>query len=94
MSSSCCHLHGTLDALLTFDIGKVEFIVILLLVEFTAGVDDGGFVRGSAVHKLDDIHQCLHPKNLKLVDNSRFADVLLWYDESLELLFSGPDGDR
>ena len=49
VAACCCNFQGTLDALLSFDIRKVELVVVLLLIEFTAGVDDGGFIAGIAV---------------------------------------------
>ena len=94
MSTSSSHLQGTLHTLLTFHISEVEVEGILMLIELTTGVDIGGFVTIVAIKKADDVSQILHPKDVKLVDDSCFASILLGNNKAFELLLSGTDGYR
>ena len=93
MTACGCYLESTLHTLLTTNIAEVELIMVLLLIELLAGVNDGRLIAGVTIHELDDICQRLHAIHLQLVDYSRLADVLLGHDEALELLLASPDGN-
>ena len=93
MTSGRRHLQGPLDTLLPFHIAKVIFEMVLLCKKLPAGVDDFRFIVRGAIQKLNDILQRLHAVDFQLVDHRRLADVLLRYDEPLELLLARPDGD-
>ena len=67
--------------------------MVLLLVKLLARINNGGFVLFCAIQELHYVHQRFHTIDLQLVDHSGLADVLLWNDESLELLGTGLDGD-
>ena len=93
MTTGGSNLQGSLNTLLTFDVGEVEVELQLLVIKLLARVDDCRFVGRRAVEEVDNIHQCLHAVDLQLVDDGRFADVLLGNDEALEFLLAGTDGD-
>ena len=71
------HLQGSFHAFLPFDIGKVQFIVVLLFVELTPCVNDSWLIAVVAIQEVDDVHQRVHTINFQLVDDSRLADILL-----------------
>ena len=93
MTASCRYFQGALNALLAFHVAEINIEMVLLLVEFFTCVDDGRLVAVIAIHKADNVRQSLHAVDLQLVHDSRLADVLLWHDESLELLRPGSDGN-
>ena len=93
VATGSSHLKGALHAFLSAHIAEVKVVVVLLFEELAAGVDDGGLIRGVAIQELDDIHQRVHAIDFQLVHHSRFTDVLLWHEESLEMLFARTDGN-
>ena len=93
MTTSGSNLQGTLDTLLTFHVREVEVELQLLLVEFTARIDDCWLVGRGTVEEMNDIHQRLHAIYFQLVDNGSFSDILLRHDEALKLLLAGTDGN-
>ena len=94
MTTCSSHLQGALHTLLPFHVGKVLFKDVLLFVELLAGVHLHGLIsQRVTIKEADDVDDSLHAIDLQVVDNSRFAHILLRYDESLELLGTGADGD-
>ena len=93
MATGSGNLEGTLDVLLSANVGKVEVVVTLLLVELATGVDDGGFEGCRAVEEVDDIGEVVHAIDLEIVHDGSFADVLPGHDESCKLFLPGLDGN-
>ena len=93
MTASGRHLQGALHTLLTFHVTEVDVEMVLMLVKLLTRVDNGRLVAVVTVHKTDDVRQCLHAIDLQLVHDSRFTDILLGDNETLELLCPRPNGD-
>ena len=93
MTTGSRHLQRPLHALLTAHVAEIQLVVVLLFVEFLAGVDDRRLIARVAVQELHHVHQRLHAIDLQLVHHRCFPDVLLGYDQSLEMLRPCPDGD-
>ena len=93
MATGSGYLEGTLDVLLSANVGKVEVVVTLLLVELAAGIDDGGFEGCRAVEEVDDIGEVVHAIDLEIVHDGCLADVLSGHDESCKLFLPGLDGN-
>ena len=93
MTACSSHFKGTINALLTAHVGKVELIMLLLGKKLLACVDNRGGIQVSAVEELDNVEQGVHAIDLQLVDNGCLAHVLAWHDETFELLCARLDGD-
>ena len=93
MSASRGDFKGALGSLLPSHIGEVEVAVCLLFVELAAGVDACRLELPTPREEVDDIGQLRHPKNIEVVHNRRFANVLCWHDESFELLLPCTDSN-
>lgn len=93
VAAGSCYFEGALHVFLSADIGEIELVLTLLLVEFTAGVNLCGVKMGAAVEEIDDIRQGFHAIDLDIIDYGGFADVLFGYNEASELLFTCLDGD-
>lgn len=57
VSASRSYFQGTFHILLTSHVSIVEVEMTLVLVEFLAGIDDGGRRIALVVHELDDLEQ-------------------------------------
>ena len=91
------NLEGALYIVLSLHVSKVQIEVVLMSIELSAGVDDGGreciFV---ATEEVDDLSEVLGAIDFQAIDDSGFVNILLGYDESLvaHLACFDSDGQR
>ena len=93
MSTGCRHLEGALDALLSLDVGKVQFKLGLLAVELLPRIDLGGHQVLPSVEEVHHLVQVLHAVDLEFVDHCRLAGVLPGHDDALITQLTRLDGD-
>ena len=94
MTAGGSHLQGTLHALLSLHVGKVEVEAVLLLIEFPTGVHQRRFILSVSVQETDNIRQVVHSVDRQIVDDGGLTSILTRNEQSLEMLLPGSDGYR
>ena len=94
MTASRSYFQGTLHVLLAANIGKVEVVLILLLVEFASCVNDSRLKHRGSGKQFYYVKDVFHAVNFEVVDHSSLAFVLLRHNQSPEFLLPRLYGNR
>ena len=74
------HLESALDVLLSLHIFEIVGEIVLLGIEFLAGVDDGGFERFRFFKESHDVVQMMDSIHFQFVHDRCFASILGWHE--------------
>ena len=88
VASGSCHFEGALHVFLALHFGKVEGVVGLCGIEFSACVDDGLGERGFPVEEIYHVGQSFCSIDFNLIDDGGLAHVVVWHDEVFVSLFA------
>src|SRR5690606_26014257 len=84
MRPGCGYLKCPLNILLSFDIRKVELVIIDMCIEFSTCINYGLLQRFIAIQKVNNLFYVIGTIYLQLINNCCFSGILFWKNKTIE----------